>query len=173
MTGHVTPTGADSDPEGAVPGEGAGDAVRHGAGQPVDPVTTGSFDSAAIDAELGHDAVAPAPGDAPVLVVTRGPGSGSRYSLDRPETRIGRHPEAHLFLDDVTVSRRHALVSQVDGTYVLTDQASLNGTYVGGERVDSRILSSGDELQIGRFRLLFLAGDEAISVASEGTTGEH
>jgi pSer/pThr/pTyr-binding forkhead associated (FHA) protein len=165
MAGHETPTGAGPDPSGAVPEDSAG--------RPVDPVTTGSFDAGTLYAEIAHDVVSAEPGDPAMLVVTRGPGSGSRYALDRPETRIGRHPEAHLFLDDVTVSRRHALVSEVDGTFVLTDQASLNGTYVGNERVDSRVLASGDELQIGRFRLLFLIGSEATSEAVEGSAGEH
>ncbi|MEY3072308.1 MAG: hypothetical protein RLZZ353_504 [Actinomycetota bacterium] len=97
--------------------------------------------------------------DVPTLVVTRGPDEGSRYPLVEPETRIGRHPDAHVFLDDVTVSRRHALVTLVDGSVVLTDQASLNGTYVGGERVDSRVLGHGDEVQVGRFRFVLLLPD--------------
>ncbi len=127
--------------------------------------TTGAFDPSAIDAELDRSTLSSEPGGPPVLVVTRGPGAGSRYRLDREETRIGRHPEAHIFLDDVTVSRRHALIATVDEALVLTDQGSLNGTYVGGERLDSRVLVDGDEVQIGRFHLLFL------SAASDGEGG--
>jgi pSer/pThr/pTyr-binding forkhead associated (FHA) protein len=133
--------------------------------EPVDRDTTGAFDLSAIDAELDADALRQVPGDPAVLVVTRGPGAGSRYRLDRPETRIGRHPEAHVFLDDVTVSRRHVLIAAVEDALVLTDQGSLNGTYVGGERVDSRVLEHGDELQIGRFRLLFLGASSEAAAA--------
>ncbi len=119
--------------------------------------TTGAFDPSALDAEFDASTLSSEPGEPPVLIVTRGPGAGSRYRLDRDETRIGRHPEAHIFLDDVTVSRRHALIAAVDDALVLTDQGSLNGTYIGGERLDSRVLVDGDELQVGRFRLLFLS----------------
>lgn len=94
--------------------------------------------------------------DVPTLVVTRGPDEGTRYPLVERETRVGRHPDAHIFLDDVTVSRRHALLTLVDDAVLLTDQASLNGTYVGGERVDSRVLAHGDDVQVGRFRFVLL-----------------
>ncbi|MGA1077767.1 MAG: FHA domain-containing protein [Nitriliruptoraceae bacterium] len=115
----------------------------------VDPDLLGA---GPVGADLGRAEVPP-------LVVTRGPAEGSRYPLVEPEPRIGRHPDAHVFLDDVTVSRRHALVTLVDGSVVLTDQASLNGTYVGGERVDSRVLGHGDEVQVGRFRFVLLLPD--------------
>jgi pSer/pThr/pTyr-binding forkhead associated (FHA) protein len=134
--------------------------------------TTGSFDISAIDTELDAADLRTEPGEPAVLVVTRGPGAGSRYRLDRDETRIGRHPEAHIFLDDVTVSRRHALIAAVDDALVLTDQGSLNGTYLAGERVDSRVLEHGDELQIGRFHLLFLAA-AAPSEDDDGGAREH
>lgn len=123
--------------------------------------TTVAFDPSALDTDLDTAALRQVPGDPAVLIVTRGPGAGSRYRLDRDETRVGRHPEAHVFLDDVTVSRRHVLIAAFEDALVLTDQGSLNGTYVGGERVDSRVLEHGDELQIGRFRLLFLSASEA------------
>jgi pSer/pThr/pTyr-binding forkhead associated (FHA) protein len=116
--------------------------------------TTAAIDPAGIDPELGSPDLAA--GDVPVLVETRGTGVGTRYPLDRPETRVGRHPDADIFLDDVTVSRRHALLTAVEGRLLLTDQGSLNGTYVAGERVDSRILAHGDEVQVGRFRFVFL-----------------
>lgn len=128
--------------------------------------TTVAFDPSALDTDLDTAALRQVPGDSAVLIVTRGPGAGSRYRLDRDETRVGRHPEAHVFLDDVTVSRRHVLIAAVEDALVLTDQGSLNGTYVGGERVDSRVLEHGDELQIGRFRLLFLSASGAAPVAA-------
>ena len=95
-----------------------------------------------------------------VLVVTRGPNSGSRFVLG-PENAvvitIGRHPESDIFLDDITVSRRHAEVRYVEGAYRAHDIGSLNGTYLNRERIDTAPLASGDELQVGKFRLLFLA----------------
>jgi pSer/pThr/pTyr-binding forkhead associated (FHA) protein len=93
-----------------------------------------------------------------MLVVTRGPNSGSRYALDEELVTAGRHPDSVIFLDDITVSRRHAEVRHVEGGYQVTDVGSLNGTYLNRERVESATLSDGDELQIGTFKLLFLAG---------------
>ncbi len=93
-----------------------------------------------------------------MLVVTRGPNSGSRYALDEPLVTAGRHPDSVIFLDDITVSRRHAEVRRVEGGYQVADVGSLNGTYLNRERVESATLKDGDELQIGTFKLLFLAG---------------
>ncbi len=93
-----------------------------------------------------------------MLVVTRGPNSGSRYALDEALITAGRHPDSVIFLDDITVSRRHAEVRRVEGGYQLADVGSLNGTYLNHERVESAALADGDELQIGTFKLLFLAG---------------
>lgn len=93
-----------------------------------------------------------------MLVVTRGPNSGSRYALDEPLVTAGRHPDSVIFLDDITVSRRHAEVRQIDGGYQVADVGSLNGTYLNRERVEQATLADGDELQIGTFKLLFLAG---------------
>lgn len=141
--------------------------------------TTVAFDPSALDTDIDTAALRQVPGDPAVLIVTRGPGAGSRYRLDRDETRVGRHPEAHVFLDDVTVSRRHVLIAAFEDALVLTDQGSLNGTYVGGERVDSRVLEHGDELQIGRFRLLFLSASEAApdaapdAASDDGGAREH
>jgi hypothetical protein len=95
-----------------------------------------------------------------VLVVTRGPNSGSRFVLsptDSVVVTIGRHPESDIFLDDITVSRRHAEVQHAGSTYWAHDVGSLNGTYLNRQNIDSAPLSSGDELQVGKFRLLFLA----------------
>src|SRR5687768_10066764 len=93
-----------------------------------------------------------------MLVVTRGPNSGSRYALDEPLVTAGRHPDSVIFLDDITVSRRHAEVRRVGGGYEVCDVGSLNGTYLNRERVEKAMLTDGDELQIGTFKLLFLAG---------------
>jgi pSer/pThr/pTyr-binding forkhead associated (FHA) protein len=96
-----------------------------------------------------------------VLVVRRGPNIGTRYLLDREVTCAGRHPESDIFLDDVTVSRRHVEFHQRDGQIVVKDVGSLNGTYVNRERTEDAVLHAGDEVQIGKFKLLFLvAGDE-------------
>jgi pSer/pThr/pTyr-binding forkhead associated (FHA) protein len=116
--------------------------------------TTAAVDPDLLDGGTGDVDLGGA--EVPTLVVTRGPDEGTRHPLLEAETRIGRHPDAHIFLDDVTVSRRHALITLAEGTVVLTDQASLNGTYVGGERVDSRVLGHGDEVQVGRFRFVLL-----------------
>jgi pSer/pThr/pTyr-binding forkhead associated (FHA) protein len=91
-----------------------------------------------------------------ILVVKRGPDTGSRYPLEEPVTRVGRHPESEIFLDDITVSRRHAEFIRDDGVYRLRDVGSLNGTYLNRERVDEVELASGDEVQIGKFKLVFL-----------------
>jgi pSer/pThr/pTyr-binding forkhead associated (FHA) protein len=97
-------------------------------------------------------------GSAALLVVRKGPNEGSKYMLDAEVTRAGRHPDSDIFLDDITVSRRHAeIVRQADGFHVL-DAGSLNGTYVNRDRVEEAKLSNGDELQIGKFKLVFFTG---------------
>ena len=97
-----------------------------------------------------------------VLVVKRGPSVGTRYLLSGGLTLAGRHPESDIFLDDVTVSRRHAEIEhQPDGAVVIRDLGSLNGTYVNRERTEVAELSPGDEVQIGKFKLVYLvAGEE-------------
>jgi pSer/pThr/pTyr-binding forkhead associated (FHA) protein len=95
---------------------------------------------------------------AALLVVRKGPNEGSKYMLDAEVTRAGRHPDSDIFLDDITVSRRHAeIIRQADGFH-LVDAGSLNGTYVNGDRVEEARLSNGDELQIGKFKLVFFTG---------------
>ncbi len=101
------------------------------------------------------------PPGAALLVVKRGPNAGSRFLLDQPTTSAGRHPDSDIFLDDVTVSRRHAEFRQDDDTFQVVDVGSLNGTYVNREPVDSSELQNGDEVQIGKFRLVFLTGPKA------------
>ena len=97
------------------------------------------------------------PGSA-LLVVKRGPNAGSRFLLDAETTTAGRHPESDIFLDDVTVSRRHAEFVQEGGGFVVRDVGSLNGTYLNRERIDAAALAGGDEVQIGKYRLVFLVG---------------
>jgi hypothetical protein len=93
-----------------------------------------------------------------VLVVKRGPNVGSRFALDTPVTRAGRHPDSDIFLDDITVSRRHVEILREPDGYLVRDAGSLNGTYLNRERVDTAPLQDGDELQIGTFKLVFLRG---------------
>ncbi|MEY2477165.1 MAG: hypothetical protein QOG87_2480 [Actinomycetota bacterium] len=93
-----------------------------------------------------------------MLVVKRGPNAGSKFMLDADVTRAGRHPESDIFLDDITVSRRHAEFQRGDAGYVVRDVGSLNGTYLNRERIDEDRLANGDEVQIGKFKLVFLTG---------------
>jgi len=101
-------------------------------------------DAAALDA---------LPGGSALLVVQRGPSAGSRFLLDTDDISAGRHPDSDIFLDDVTVSRRHAVFRRTAAGYVVSDVGSLNGTYVNRDRVDEVLLSGGDEVQIGKYRL--------------------
>ncbi len=128
--------------------------------------TTSTMMLGAID-ELDTDAAAEAenarhaatlPPDAALLIVRRGPNAGSRFLLDAEVTTAGRHPESDIFLDDVTVSRRHAEFVREEGGFVVRDVGSLNGTYLNRERIDVARLAGGDEVQIGKYRLVFLTG---------------
>jgi pSer/pThr/pTyr-binding forkhead associated (FHA) protein len=93
-----------------------------------------------------------------VLIVKRGPNAGSKFFLDTDVTQVGRHPDSDIFLDDITVSRRHAEIRRGPDGFSLHDVGSLNGTYVNRERVEEAGLRSGDEIQIGKFKLVFLTG---------------
>ncbi len=95
-----------------------------------------------------------------LLVVKHGPNAGTRFVLDAAVTGVGRHPESDIFLDDITVSRRHAEFVRDDAGYSVRDVGSLNGTYVNHERIDAAHLASGDEVQIGKFKLVFLAASD-------------
>lgn len=123
--------------------------------------TTAAIDVGALDPTSGIESVPSLEPGTAMLVVVRGPNAGARYLLDRDTTVIGRHPDCEIFLHDVTVSRRHSEVRREDGTFVLADLGSLNGSYVNGERAEERVLRSGDEVQIGRFKLLYLAAGDA------------
>lgn len=90
-----------------------------------------------------------------LLVVSRGPNAGSRFLLDAAAVTVGRHPESDIFLDDITVSRRHAEFRRSESGFTVDDVGSLNGTYVNRDRVDHAVLAGGDEVQIGKYRLVF------------------
>jgi pSer/pThr/pTyr-binding forkhead associated (FHA) protein len=111
-------------------------------------------------AEEGDDAPADALEDlgitGPALVVRSGGGRAGETFHPEGETTIGRSPDCGIFLDDVTVSRKHAVVSEREGAFLVEDQGSLNGTFVNRKRVESAQLEDGDELQIGKYRLTFL-----------------
>lgn len=95
--------------------------------------------------------------DGPALVVRKGPQPGERFYLDRPSLSVGRDPESDIFLNDMTVSRAHAVLETVSGTVTVKDEGSLNGTYVNGVCVDVAPLHPGDVLQIGTFQMVFLS----------------
>lgn len=88
-----------------------------------------------------------------LLVSVRGPNLGARFLLDKEVVTVGRHPESDIFLDDITVSRRHAEFRRTEDTYLVTDVGSLNGTYVNGTRSEQQTLANGDTVQVGKFRL--------------------
>jgi len=110
-----------------------------------------------LDDELGA-MLADLPAGMGVVVVRRGPNAGSRFSLERDATTVGRHPDSDIFLDDITVSRRHAVIRHDGDGYEVSDVGSLNGTYVNHERVETAPLRHLDEVQVGRFVLLFMVG---------------
>lgn len=99
------------------------------------------------------------PAGSALLLVKRGPNAGARFLLDQAVTTVGRHPESDIFLDDVTVSRRHAEFRINDGSFEVVDVGSLNGTYVNREPQNAAELTSGDEVQIGKFRLVFITAN--------------
>ena len=100
-------------------------------------------------------AVEALPQSSALLVVQRGPNAGARFLLDSERTTAGRAADSDIFLDDVTVSRRHAEFGRVGEGYRVVDVGSLNGTYVNRQRIESAVLSSGDEVQIGKYRLVY------------------
>jgi hypothetical protein len=119
-----------------------------GAGEHGDERSLSEADAAAVDA---------LPSGSALLVVQRGPSAGSRFLLDTEVVSAGRHPESEIFLDDVTVSRRHAEFRRGPNGYTVADVGSLNGTYVNRDRIDEVVLQGGDEVQIGKYRLVYFA----------------
>lgn len=115
---------------------------------------------AALDGELTveeQEAIAALPSASALLIVRRGPNIGARFLLDSDVITAGRHPDANIFLDDVTVSRRHTEFLRHGSAFELKDLGSLNGTYFDGVRIESALLTDGAEVQIGKFRLTFYA----------------
>lgn len=100
-------------------------------------------------------AVSALPSGSALLIAHSGPNQGARFLLDQDTTQAGRHPQADVFLDDVTVSRKHAQFRRDANGFTVVDSGSLNGTYVNNDRVDSVRLANGAEVQIGKFRLTF------------------
>ncbi len=118
---------------------------------------TASFEPVGASSAAAGDAVTPS-ASAPCLIVRKGPTPGEQFFLDTPTITVGRDPECDIFLNDMTVSRTHAVLTIVDGVVTVRDAGSLNGTYVNGVCVDSAELCSGDLLQIGTFQMSFLSG---------------
>ncbi len=145
---------------------------------PGDADTTSTISLSALNSALGMEQATDSSGDAStgqvdlpaagtaLLVVKRGPNAGSRFLLDSDITTAGRHPDSDIFLDDVTVSRRHAEFARDGDGFLVRDVGSLNGTYLDRERIESVPLAGGDEVQIGKYRLVYLAG-------AGHDTGEH
>lgn len=137
------------------------------AGEPErDVISTQSFNDDLIqnqDAGLSRDeeeAIEALPAGSALLVVKRGADIGARFLLDQDITLAGRHPNADIFLDDVTVSRRHAEFHRHGTNFEVRDLGSLNGTYFDGVRIESALLDDGAEVQIGKFRLTFYASPQ-------------
>ncbi|MFT0763323.1 FHA domain-containing protein [Scrofimicrobium sp. R131] len=128
-----------------------------------DPTQTAFFGAAAEEplveplplSERDREAVQALPAGTALLIVQRGPNSGARFLLDAPVTNAGRSPSADIFLDDVTVSRKHCQFIADNGGHIVRDSGALNGTYVNRERVDQAVLKEGDEVQIGKYRMTY------------------
>ena len=140
------------------------DAPVDDSGKPVQPPEETSY-IPLIDAdteEMATDdvqAVENLPAGSAMLLVQRGPDAGARFLLDTDLVTVGRHPDSDIFLDDISVSRRHATFTRSDTGYVVSDLGSLNGSYVNRDRIDNDVtLTGGDEVQIGKYRLIYFAG---------------
>jgi hypothetical protein len=130
-------------------------------GETTSTISLGGTDIA--EPEFGDESLADPsaealPAGTALLVVRRGPNAGSRFLLDSDITTAGRHRDSDIFLDDVTVSRRHAEFYRHGDRFTVRDVGSLNGTYVNQERIEETGLNGGDEVQVGKFRLVFLTG---------------
>lgn len=113
-----------------------------------------------------QEAIAALPSGSALLIVRRGPNAGARFLLDKDVTTVGRHPEADIFLDDVTVSRRHAEFVRTGRTFEVRDLGSLNGTYFDGTRIDVAGLGDRSEVQVGKYRLTFYASRADLAPAT-------
>ena len=141
-----------------------------------DPSTTQSFGAMDFNTESAgpliglsqqdRAAINALPAGTALLLVQQGPTTGARFLLDAAETTVGRHPRADIFLDDVTVSRKHAIfVALPEGGFAVRDSGSLNGTYVNRQRVEQATLRLGDEVQIGKYRMTYPPGPIAGAAA--------
>lgn len=110
--------------------------------------------------EQEREVVAALPKDAGILIILSGAGLSSRYLLDSNNVKIGRDLNNEICFDDITVSRSHALIEKVDGSYVIKDLGSLNGTYVNAVAVKNAVLKAGDEIQIGKYHLTLFVGEK-------------
>ncbi|MFN0282024.1 MAG: FHA domain-containing protein [Kineosporiaceae bacterium] len=132
-------------------------------GSPLGPDTTITLGAVGAVDETATPRLSPAdqaaidalPAGSALLVVQRGPNAGARFLLDADKTTAGRRPDSDIFLDDVTVSRKHAEFLRRDAQFVVRDVGSLNGTYVQRDRIEEAVLRDGDEVQIGKFRMVF------------------
>jgi hypothetical protein len=120
------------------------------------PEPTASF--AAVDDTVAAPPVPQPVTEGPLLVVRKGPEVGERFYLDRPSLTVGRDPGADIFLNDITVSRAHAVLEVSQSEVSVRDAGSLNGVYVNGVSVDRAMLHTGDQVQIGRFQMVFMSG---------------
>ncbi len=145
-------------------------------GESTSTISLGGPEPTQVDADLADESAADAaaiealPIGTALLVVRRGPNAGSRFLLDHDLTTAGRHPESDIFLDDVTVSRRHAEFYRHGSAFTVRDVGSLNGTYVNRERIEESALNAGDEVQVGKFRLVFLTHPAREEIGSGGVT---
>ncbi len=114
--------------------------------------------SSASESDLAaFSAILDGPADRAMVVIHRGPAKGARFLIDNSEVAIGRSTDSPIFLDDVTVSRKHAVIESKSGVFKIRDLGSLNGTYLKNESISESELSVGDEIQIGKFHLLFIS----------------
>lgn len=154
---QVSPPGQGGDAPGQVPRQ---QSAPRGSGDTT--ISLGQFESAEPESSSApglsgeeRAAVAALPRTSALLIMQRGPSAGARFLLDAEKTVAGRSVDADIFLDDVTVSRRHAEFVREGDDFLVRDIGSLNGTYINRTRIDSAVLRSGDEVQIGKYRLTF------------------
>jgi pSer/pThr/pTyr-binding forkhead associated (FHA) protein len=155
LAGNVCQDCGHNNPPGANFCSSCGNALTTDVDEPTTvtfQIDTSDKDDATLTLELDE-----IPSDG-LLVVTHGTNAGSQFALNPEVTTAGRHPESDIFLDDITVSRRHAEIRREGAGFVVRDVGSLNGTYLNRERIDDAPLEDRDELQVGKFRLVFVAG---------------
>ncbi|MDF2575524.1 MAG: hypothetical protein K0S05_2436 [Agromyces sp.] len=162
-------------PNGETEGEPQTNPVRAGSDGTGDTTIGFSREAAAqlaaLDADISgeeQEAINALPSGSALLIVRRGPNVGARFLLDADITTVGRHPDADIFLDDVTVSRRHAEFLRHGTAFEVKDLSSLNGTYFDGVRIDTALLSDGAEVQIGKYRLTFYASRRDLAPLATG-----